>query len=170
MRNRAIRSLAILAVAAFAIMQSGCESVNAGILGGTKWASAYVPDFKGISMRGCNMTMEFKADGGLIVQLRTPYTTETYGGKWRTGPGHAVFFDDISPPINGKNSSVEKITIQGDVLKMPDSGETLVFTRIDPMQAKPAAMKPKAAAIPTASANDKEPESEPANPYDRKGK
>ena len=170
MRTRFYRGISIVAVAALALMQTGCESVNAGLLEGTKWASAYVPDFKGISMRGCNMTIEFKADGGLIMLLRTPYSAETYAGSWRTGPGHTVFFDDISPPINGKNSSLEEITIQGDILKMPDSGETLVFTRVDPFPAKPSAAKPKAPASPTTVVEkEKAPDAEKANPYDRKG-
>ncbi len=167
MRTRVFRGMSILAIAALAFVQTGCESVNTGLLEGTKWASAYVPDFKGISMRGCNMTMEFKADGGLIVVLRTPYSAESFTGRWRTGPGRTVYFEDISPPINGSSSSAEKITIQGDVLKMPDSGETLVFTRVDPLQAKPAALKLKSS---PATSAEKPPEPDAPNPYDRKGK
>lgn len=118
-------------VAVVAIAGSGCvKSDNEGKLEGTKWASAYIPEFHGVKQ--ATATVHFTDGGRFSMELRVPQGSIRFGGNWRTGPGSTVYFEDVSPALDGMTSFVEYITIQGDTMVMEESNLKIVFTRITP--------------------------------------
>lgn len=128
--NRLVRACGLLAVAAVAISGTGCvKSANEGKLEGTKWASAYVPEFKGV--KNATATLSFTEGGRFTMELRVPQGAIRMSGTWRLGPGNAVYMEDVSPALNGQTSFVESITVSGDVMTMEESNLKIVFTRID---------------------------------------
>lgn len=120
-------------VAAAAVGSAGCfKSDNVGKLEGTKWTSAYVPDFKGISGRGLTMSIQFTDGGRFNMELRSPLVSLRCSGTWRLGAGDTVYLDDVAPAVGGHTSFTESITINGDVMTMTDpDGTKIVFTKID---------------------------------------
>lgn len=122
-----------MVVATLAISNTGCfKSENEGKLEGTKWSSAYIPDFKGISGRGATASIQFTDGGRFTMEFRLPQGSMRVSGTWRLGPGNAVYLDDITPPLGGHTSFTEYITVGGDAMTMEDpDGTRIVFTRID---------------------------------------
>lgn len=117
---------------------AGCfKSDNVGKLEGTKWSSAYVPDFKGISGRGLTMTLQFTDGGRFTMEMRSPLVSLRCSGTWRLGAGDTVFLDDVSPALGGHTSFSESVVIAGDTMTMSDpDGTKIVFTKIDPEMEK----------------------------------
>lgn len=132
--NRPLRVCGLVLVAVAAVGSAGCfKSENVGKLEGTKWTSAYVPDFKGISGRGLTMTLQFTEGGRFSMEMRSPLVSLRCGGTWRLGAGETVYLDDVTPAVGGYTSFTESITISDDVMTMTDpDGTKIVFTRIDP--------------------------------------
>jgi hypothetical protein len=127
-----------MVVAAVAIGSTGCfKSENEGKLEGTKWASAYVPEFKGV--KGATATIRFTEGGQFSMELRVPQGAVRMGGNWRLGPGNTVYLDNVVPALSGQTSFTEYITIGGDTMTMEDpDGAKIVFTRIDEAMEKAA--------------------------------
>jgi hypothetical protein len=131
-------------VAAVAVGSTGClKSENEGKLEGTKWASAYIPEFKGV--KGATATLSFSEGGRFTMELRVPQGAIRMSGTWRLGPGSAVYMENVSPALDGQTSFVEYITVSGDVMTMEESNLKIVFTRIDEEMEKAA----KASTTPT---------------------
>lgn len=128
----------MIAVAAVAIGTTGCvKSENEGKLEGTKWASAYVPEFKGV--KGATATIRFTEGGQFSMELRVPQGAVRMSGHWRLGPGSAVYLDNVAPALGGQTSFTEYITVGGDTMTMEDpDGAKIVFTRIDEAMEKAA--------------------------------
>lgn len=141
-------------VAAVAISGSGCvKSENEGKLEGTKWASAYIPEFHGVKQ--ATATVHFTDGGRFNMELRVPQGAIRFSGTWRTGPGSAVYFENVSPALDGMTSFTEYITIQGDVMVMEEANLKIVFTRItEEMEkaAKEKSSKPASSSDPKKSA------------------
>lgn len=158
--NRLSRAGALLAAAAVLIGASGCESNNVGKLEDTKWGSAYVPDYKGISARGVTMTLTFHADGRFLMGVKGPAANMNIVGQWKLGSWDNVSLYNLSPPLAGASSHTEKITISGDTLTMADSdGTKVVFTKIDNDMLKANAQPTKVQqtpASPNAKPNEKD--------------
>lgn len=130
--NTIFRPIAALAVAVACVGMCGCKSNNEGLLEDTRWSSAYVPDFKGMSGRGVTMTLAFHADGRFVMSVKGPAAGGTFNGKWKLGSFDYVQLYDLSPPLGGSSSHMEKVTVSGDTMTMADSdGTKLVFTKID---------------------------------------
>lgn len=129
-----------MVVAAVAISNTGCfKSENEGKLEGTKWSSAYIPDFKGISGRGATASIQFTDGGRFTMEFRLPQGSMRVSGTWRLGPGSAVYLDNIAPPLGGHTSFIEYISVGGDAMTMEDpDGTRIVFTRIDEAMEKAA--------------------------------
>lgn len=127
-----------MVVAVATVGTAGCfKSDNVGKLEGTKWSSAYVPDFKGISGRGLTMSLQFTDGGRFTMELRSPQVSLRCGGTWRLGAGDTVYLDDVSPPLGGHTSFSESVVIAGDTMTMSDpDGTKIVFTKIDPEMEK----------------------------------
>lgn len=141
--NKLLRAASLLAVAAVAVGQAGCESNNVGLLEDTKWSSAYVPDFKGISGRGVTMTLTFHADGKFGMGVSGPAASMNISGKWKLGWGSYVTLSDLSMPLGGVTAHTESVVVAGDTLTMSDSdGTKIVFTKIDKEMEQQAAKKP----------------------------
>ncbi len=142
----------LLLVAAVAMSGAGCfKSENEGKLEGTKWASAYIPEFHGVKQ--ATATVHFTDGGRFTMELRVPQGAIRFAGTWRTGPGAVVYFENVSPALDGQTSFVESITIQGDVMVMEESNLKIVFTRVTDDMEKAAKEK---------GAKDKTPRSDPA--------
>jgi len=127
-----------MAVAAVAIGTTGCvKSENEGKLEGTKWASAYVPEFKGV--KGATATVRFTEGGQFSMELRVPQGAIRCSGTWRVGGGTAVYLENVAPALGGQTSFTEYITVGGDAMTMEDpDGTKMVFTRIDEAMEKAA--------------------------------
>jgi hypothetical protein len=146
--NRLVRACGLVLVAAAAVGLAGCvQSENEGKLEGTKWASAYVPEYHGV--KGATATLQFTDDGRFTMDLRVPHGAVRMSGRWRTGPWSTVYLEDVTPSLNGQTTFVESIAISGDVMTLQESSTKIVFTRIteDMEKAakgerKPAATKP----------------------------
>jgi hypothetical protein len=140
--SKLLRAVAALVVAAVAVGQAGCESNNVGLLEDTKWSSAYVPDYKGISLRGMTISLAFHADGRFNMGLNAPLGSISIHGRWKLGSGDTVTLYDLSQALGGHTAHNEKVTIAGDTLTMADAdGTKVVFTKIDKEMEK-AAQKP----------------------------
>lgn len=135
--NNRFRVIILWLVAGVAVIPTGCKSKNEGLLEDTKWSSAYVPDYKGMSMRGVTMTLMFHGDGRFEMGLSGPSLSATIRGKWRLGSGNSVMLHDLSMPLGGLTAHTESITVSGDTLTMADAdGTKMVFTKIDPEMEK----------------------------------
>jgi hypothetical protein len=145
--NRLVRACGVVLAAVAAVSCTGCmKSENEGKLENTKWSSAYIPDFKGISGRGATASLHFTDGGRFAMEFRVPQGSLRFGGSWRLGPGSIVYLDDITPSLDGMSSCMEYMTVSGDVLIMEDpDGTKIFFTRIDEAMEKAA----KTAAPPT---------------------
>lgn len=154
--------------AAVAISGAGClKSENEGKLEGTKWASAYIPEFHGVKQ--ATATVQFTDGGRFGMELRVPQGSIRFSGTWRTGPGTIVYFENVSPALDGESSFVEQITIQGDTMVMEERDLKIVFTRITPdmeKAAKEKAGKPAEGGDPKAG----KPADDPAETTERNGK
>lgn len=129
--NSILRAVAVLAVAVASVAQCGCKSVNEGKLEGTKWSSAYIPDFHGISGRGLAMDMRFSEAGKFQIKLYGMGRSFNFTGDVRYGTGHTVYLDNVTPPLGGYSTLTESITITDDTMVMTDpDGTKFVFTRI----------------------------------------
>lgn len=132
--SRLIRGCGVAVVAVVAAVSCGClESDNIGKLENTRWSSAYVPDFKGVSGRGMTMTLQFSDGGRFAMSMSVPQgLTLRCGGTWRLGPGDVVYLEDVSPAVSGHSWFRERMTVAGDTLVMEDpDGTKIVFTRLD---------------------------------------
>lgn len=126
-----------MVVAAVAVGSTGCfKSENEGKLEGTKWASAYIPEFHGV--KNATATVSFTEGGRFNMELRVPQGAIRMSGTWRLGPGNAVYMENVSPALDGQTSFVEYITVSGDVMTMEESNLKIVFTRIDEEMEKAA--------------------------------
>ena len=135
--NRLVRACGVLVVAVAAVGSAGClKSENEGKLEGTKWASAYIPEFHGV--RQASATLNFTTDGRFTMELRVPQGSVRMSGNWRLGPGSAVYLENVSPTMDGQSSFVEYITVSGDVMTMEESNIRIVFTRVDEAMEKAA--------------------------------
>jgi hypothetical protein len=136
--NRLLRACGLVLVAVAAVGSAGCfKSENVGKLEGTKWSSAYVPDFKGISGRGLTMSIQFTDGGRFNMEMRSPLISLRCSGTWRLGSGETVYLDDVAPAVGGYTSFTESITITGDTMTMTDpDGTKIIFTKIDPEMEK----------------------------------
>ena len=145
--NRLVRTFGVVVVAAVAIGNTGClKSENEGKLEGTKWSSAYVPDFKGISGRGTTASIHFTEGGRFSMEFRVPQGSVRVGGTWRLGPGSVVYLEDVTPALNGQSSFAEYISVAGDVMTFEDpDGTKIIFTRIDEAMEKAAKTAPVSA-------------------------
>jgi hypothetical protein len=172
--NTICRRVSAVAVAFVVVGLSGCESNNVGKLEDTKWGSAYVPDFKGISGRGVTMTLTFHADGRFGMGISGPAANMLVNGKWKLGSWDYVTLYDLSPSLGGQSSHMEKVTIAGDTMTMADSdGTKIVFTKIDKdmEKANSTPVKPThTPASPNAKRKDGDQPSQPAwkHPNDRR--
>lgn len=111
---RAPRNVALALVAAFALLAAGCESNNKGKIVG-KWSAPNGAVF------------EFTADGQFIASNAGP----TIRGRYSLGAGDTVNLTDLSPPLEGKTRTREKITITGDSMSVAGGrGQApVLFTR-----------------------------------------
>lgn len=142
--NSFLRAAAVAAVAAVSVGLTGCKSVNEGKLEDTKWSSAYIPDFHGISGRGLAMDMRFSAAGKFQIKLYGDGRSFTFTGDVRYGSGHTVYLDNVTPALDGISKLTEHITVSEDTMVMVDpDGTKFVFTRIDEEMEK-AGRKPTA--------------------------
>jgi hypothetical protein len=129
--NSILRAVAVLAVAVVSVGQCGCKSVNEGKLEDTKWSSAYIPDFHGISGRGLAMDMRFSAAGKFQIKLYGMGRSFTFTGDYRLGTGHTVYLENVVPPLDGHSTYTEHITVTDDTMVMMDpDGTKFVFSRI----------------------------------------
>lgn len=92
--------------------------------------------FKGV--KGATATLHFTDGGRFTMELRVPQGAIRMNGTWRLGPGSAVYFENVSPALDGQSSFVESITVSGDVMTMEESNLKIVFTRIDEVMEKAA--------------------------------
>jgi hypothetical protein len=146
--NRLVRACGLVLVSAAAVGSLGCfQSDNEGQLEGTKWASAYVPEFHGV--KGATATLQFTEDGRFTMELRVPQRAVRMSGRWRTGPGSVVYLEEVTPAFGGQTTFVESVVISGDVLTLRETSTKIVFTRVtEDMEkaakgdSKPAANKP----------------------------
>lgn len=130
--NTIFRPIAAAVVAVACVGMCGCKSNNEGLLEDTRWSSAYVPDFKGMSGRGVTMTLAFHSDGRFNMGVVGPAGKFNFNGKWKLGSFDYVQLYDLSPPLGGMSAHMEKVTVSADTMTMADSdGTKLVFTRID---------------------------------------
>ena len=117
-------------MAAVAVGGTGClKSENEGKLEGTKWASAYIPEFKGV--KNATATVSFTEGGRFTMELRVPQGAIRMSGNWRLGPGSMVYLENVAPAMQGQSSFAESITVNGDVMTMEEANLKIVFTRID---------------------------------------
>lgn len=153
-----------VAVALLAVGMSGCESNNVGLLEDTKWGSAYVPDFKGITGRGVTMSLTFHADERFVMGVSGPAVHQMINGKWKLGWADNVTLYDLTPELGGRSTHTEKVVVSGDTLTMSDSdGTKIVFTKIDTEMQKANASPVKRIDTP-ASPNAKPKGGEPTAP------
>jgi hypothetical protein len=138
--NRLVRACGVVVAAVAAVSCTGCmKSENEGKLEGTKWSSAYIPDFKGISGRGATASIQFTDGGRFAMEFRVPQGALRFSGTWRLGPGSIVYLDDVAPTMDGMSSFMEYITVTDDVMIMEDpDGTKIFFTRIDEAMEKAA--------------------------------
>lgn len=146
--NRILRTCGLVLAAGLAVGTTGClKSANEGKLEGTKWSSAYVPDFKGMSGRGMTATLQFADGSRFSMEMRSPLVSLRCSGTYRLGAGETVYLDDVSPALGGQTAFTETITVAGDTLVFEDpDGTKIVFTKLDPATdkaSKPAAPKGK---------------------------
>ncbi len=135
--NRLVRACGLLVAAAVAISGTGCgKSENEGKLEGTKWASAYIPEFKGV--KNATATVSFTEGGRFTMELRVPQGAIRMSGTWRLGPGSMVYLENVAPAMQGQSSFAESITVNGDVMTMEEANLKIVFTRIDEEMEKAA--------------------------------
>ena len=127
-----------MVVAAVAVGSTGCfKSENEGKLEGTKWASAYVPDFKGV--KGATATLHFTDGGRFSMEFRVPQGAVRASGNWRVGPGSVVYLENVAPALGGHTTFTESIVVAGDVMTFEDpDGTKIIFTRIDEEMEKAA--------------------------------
>jgi hypothetical protein len=120
----AVRVVVVVA-AAVSLAATGCESKNKGKLEGTKWKGS-IP-----SAPGASMTMEFYADGRLVMGVHAANVNKIISGKWSLSFGDYVDMTDLSEPLSGRTSHKEKIVVTGNTLVMTDSdGQSVTFTRV----------------------------------------
>jgi hypothetical protein len=137
MRQPFPRPLA-LAVCALALCLASCSSSNKGKIVG-KWKTVAMPDTakQGIPAGATvDMYFEFTADGRFIVTGEVSFagmkqTKEVATGKYSLGMGSTVTISDITPPLDGKSKSREKIVINGDTMTLDtEKGEKITLTRV----------------------------------------
>ncbi|MBN9523516.1 lipocalin family protein [bacterium] len=111
------RPAALAVVVLFAVGAAGCKSKNEGVIVG-KWRVDGT-EF-GIAKLGvgtqASVVYEFTADKRfeVVATIRSGGVTETKTlttGKYRLGEGYTVYLSDLTPPIDGKTSSTERIII-----------------------------------------------------------
>ena len=108
------RLVPVVFVVCAALLSAGCESNNKGKIVG-KW-----------SAEGGLLVFEFTSDGRFIASGAVSVT-----GKYSLGAGDTVNLSNLSPPLDGKTRSREKITITGDSMSVAGgSGKSTTFTRM----------------------------------------
>ena len=163
--NRLLRTFGLAVVAVMAVGLTGCfESDNVGKLEGTKWASAYVPEYKGVT--GATATLRFTEDRRFHMEFRVANGSIRMSGRWRLGAGNVVYLDDVISPI-GEESFMQYVDITGDVMTFEDpDGTRIVFTRVDEEQEKAARDAARSRAETSATGTDAT-RSEPTGQADR---
>ena len=78
---------------------------------------------KGVQLSDGALTLEFKADGGLVYRARN----EVFHGTYTLGMGKAVTLN-LDRALAGRKSHTETVEVRGDRLFMTDSdGTSLMF-------------------------------------------
>ncbi len=112
----ASRNLALSLLAVFAMFATGCKSNNEGKIVG-KWAG-----------EGGIPVFEFTADGKFTA---TALGATITSGKYSLGTSDTVNLSGLTPPMDGKARSRERITISGDKMTVAgNGGKNLTFTRM----------------------------------------
>lgn len=108
------RNAAFALIAVLALLGAGCESKNKGKIVG-KWSAPNGAVF------------EFTADGRFIASGGV-----TIQGKYSLGAGDTVYLNDLTPPLEGKTRTREKITITGDSMLVAGGpgSSAVTFTRV----------------------------------------
>jgi hypothetical protein len=111
-----VRKVAFLAFAVLALFAAGCSSNNKGKIVG-KWQAKGVP-----------LVFEFTADGKFSATALGSTITQ---GRYSLGAGDTVNLSDLSPALEGKTRSREKITINGDTMTVAgNKSADMTFTRM----------------------------------------
>ncbi len=121
------RTFVFALLAGFALLAAGCESKNKGkIVGKWRVTNGDVPANLGPD---AGMFFEFTADGTFRAYAALGgQTIERTKGKYSLGTGDTVNLSDLSPALDGKTKSREKITINGDNMTIAGT-PTLTLTR-----------------------------------------
>jgi hypothetical protein len=109
---------------------TGCSSNRGKLVGKWEATSATSKEMRD----GLTFTMEFAEDGAFTFLLTDREKTMTYKGRYSLGMGDTISLKDIEPPLNGRTTSTELISISEDRLTLKstsrDKTMTLVFKRL----------------------------------------
>ena len=106
------------------------------------------------------MTLTFQGDGRFLMTVKGPGANMNIAGQWKLGSWDNVTLYDLTPPLDGRTTHTEKVTVIGDTLTMADGdGTKVVFTKIDNDMIKANSL-PSTAHHTTASQNSKHDEKE----------
>lgn len=112
-----VRKVAFIAFAVVALFATGCNSNNKGKIVGKWQAKGAIP-----------LVFEFTADGQFVA---TALGTTVTKGRYSLGSGDTVNLSDLSPALEGKTRSREKITITGDTMVVAgNKSADMTFTRV----------------------------------------
>jgi uncharacterized protein (TIGR03066 family) len=129
---RAVRTVSLLTICAVALCVTACSSNNKGKIVG-KW-KANVVEKPGEAMpKGAEVVFEFTEDGRftISVELGGQSLLKAASGKYALGFGDTVTLTELSPPVDGKTQSRERISINGDTMTIDsEKGQKQTLTRM----------------------------------------
>lgn len=113
-----------LALALACAALAGCSSHNKGKVEGTKWAS-YDQVLGSKRLTDGEMTLDFKADGGLVLTIGL----DTYAGTYSLGSGDKVTFN-LDKPLDGNKKHIKTVQVVGNDLHLTDGKGTTRFKKV----------------------------------------
>lgn len=126
------RPLALALLAGLALIATGCSSNNKGKIEG-KWKVTSGSGAVEGAGPDAGTFFEFTADGQFRIYASAgPVQMDAAKGKYSLGSGDTVNLTDLSPAIDGKTKSREKITINGDTMTVAagKDGKITTLTRV----------------------------------------
>lgn len=132
---RIVRLTVLGSLALALVFLVGCKSGNKDKIVGTWESTAPIPPGTDKDL-GLKCTIEFTADGEFTIYESSPSTPREAlnSGKYSLGDGDTVLLTDITPSKrDGRTSSTESISINGDALTMKfDKSSSMTFKKVTP--------------------------------------
>jgi uncharacterized protein (TIGR03066 family) len=129
MRVSTLRTPLTVLVCGLALGLAGCNSNNTDkIVGKWKVTSGLPAEAATLNLE---MFIEFTADGKFSMTMNALGTNKTLSaGNYSLGSGDTVNLTNLSPPLDGKTKSKEKITITGDTMSLATDKGSMTLTRV----------------------------------------